>query len=504
MTCVSRKLLFALLLFSAPSWGQNLEDFEKRVTEFTLDNGLHFVVVERHEAPVVSFVTWADVGGVNAVTGQTGIPHLFEHMAFKGTQTVGTKDFEREQEAMRKEDGAYAAYAAERSRGSRADSVRLGELRAAFESARQEARSWVESNEFSEIIEREGAVGINAGTGMDQTYYFYSLPSNKLELWFSLESDRFLRTVLREFYVERDVVMEERRMSESNPMRRLIEELLTTAFKAHPYGYPNLGHMSDLQHITREQAQVFFDTYYVASNLTIAIVGDVEPGRVRELANTYFGRLPKKDRPVPVHTVEPPQIGERRVIIEEQSQPILLMGYHKGSITHPDNSVFTVIDDILSRGRTSRLYRRLVEDEKSAIQASTINGYPADKYPNLMLLYSYPAQGFTAEQNEVSILDELERLKRDLVSPEELAKAKTRSRADLVRQLGSNSGLARQLAAYQVLTGDWRDLFRELDAIDAVTAEDVSRVAQETFTPKNRTIALIRTAAVAPATAATE
>lgn len=487
--------LLAALLVAGSLQAQDLASFSKRVTEFTLDNGLHFIVVERREAPVVSFVTWANVGGVDAALGQTGIPHMFEHMAFKGTNTVGTKDFEQETEAMRAVDEAYEALRVERSKGRAADPDRLAELEAAFRQAESAAREWVVSNEFTEIIDREGAVGMNAGTGMDQTVYFYSLPSNKLELWFSLESDRFLNPVLREFYTERDVVMEERRMrTESNPFGRLIEEMITMSFKAHPYGLPNVGHMSDLQSITREQAEAFFDTYYPASNLTIAIVGDVDPVQARRLAETYFGRLPTKPAPSPIASTEPQQLGERRVVIEEQSQPILMMGFHKGSITDPDNAVFTVMNDILSRGRTSRLYRRMVQEEKSAIQVGSLIGFPGEKYPHLMILYSVPSQGLTAEENEAVILEELDKLKAEPVSAEELARARTRARADLVRQLGSNTGLAQQMANYHVLTGDWKNLFTELEAIEAVTAEDIQRVAQTTFTSNNRTVALIRTA----------
>ena len=492
-----RGLLAGLLVASlgVPLQAQDLDAFEENVTEFTLDNGMHFIVVERHEAPVVSFITHADVGGVNEITGQTGIAHMFEHMAFKGTSAIGTRDIEREREAMEAVDLAYAAYRAELHKGPSADPARLEELKAAFEESKEAAQEWVQSNEFGEILDRNGVDGLNAYTSSDATVYFYSLPSNKLELWFSLESDRFLDPVLREFYVERDVVMEERRMrTESSPVGRLVEELLSTAYKAHPYGRPIIGHMSDLQSFTREEAEEFFEAYYRPNNLTVALVGDVDPERARELAETYFGRLPAGPTPEPVETVEPAQLGERRVVLEEESQPLLLLAYHRPSISHPDNAVYTVIADILGRGRTSRLYDRMVEQDKSAAQTSVYERFPGDKYPSLFLFFTVPTPGSTAEANEETILEELERLKEDLVSDEELEKAKTRARADLVRQLGSNLNLGVLLTDYAVFTGDWRNLFRQLDAIEAVTAEDIRRVARETFTDHNRTVALIRTA----------
>ena len=326
-----------------------LARFEERVTEFTLDNGLRFLVIERHDAPVATFYTYADVGSVDEVKGITGLAHMFEHMAFKGTSTVGTTDYAAEKAALDQVDAAYenlqgraAQGPPRRSRQDRRTGSRL-RLRPAT------PRSTYSIPEFEEALERNGGTGLNASTANDRTDYFVSLPVNQTELWFSLESERFLDPVLREFYIERDVVAEERRMrTESNPFGRLLEEFWTTAFKAHPYGEPGIGHMSDIQSYTRAEAMDFFHTYYNPANLIVAIAGDVDPDEIRALAETYFGRLPEGDRPDPVETVEPPQIAERRVTIEEQSQPIVIAGWHKGSVNHPDQAVYDVLERILS------------------------------------------------------------------------------------------------------------------------------------------------------------
>ncbi len=489
-----KSLLLTLLLLPLSLAAQNLDAFEEKVTEFTLDNGLHFIIVERHEAPVASFLTYADVGGADEVKGITGMAHVFEHMAFKGTNTTGALDLEKELAAMDNVDAAFAAFMAERNKGALADSATLATLEANFEVAKKTAQDLGNSSEMEKAIDRAGGTGLNATTGSDRTMYFYSLPSNKAELWFSLEADRFLNPVLREFYIEKGVVMEERRMrTESNPFGRLLEEFVTTAYKAHPYGEPVVGHMADLETMSRSEAKTFFETYYGPNNLTITIVGDVNPAEMKTLAETYFGRLSARPKPSPVETTEPPQIGERRVTIEERSQPLFIMGYHKGSIQHPDDVVFDVISDIMSRGRTSRLYKRMVEQDQIAVQASGFVGYPGDKYPNLMLFYGAPSQGHTAEECMDVVEEEIARLKTDPVGEDELKKAKSRARADLVRQLGSNSGLAIQLAVTQVLTGDWRNLFNRLDALDAVTAADVQRVANTYFKPNNRTVAYVKT-----------
>ena len=490
----------AVLNLAAPAprlvEAQELAEFEKRMTKFTLGNGLKFLVLERHEAPVVSFHIYADVGCSDEVKGITGLAHLFEHMAFKGSKTIGTKNYKAEVKAMAKMDAAFLALKAERRKGDRADNSRMEKLQEQFEEAQQEAQEYLVHDEFEEAYVREGSTGFNAYTGYDATRYVVSLPSNKVELWMSLESDRFLNPVLREFYKEKDVVMEERRMAENMPQFRLVEEFLAIAYKAHPYGEPIVGHMSDLKTLTRAEAEAFFKKYYSPSNLTIAIVGDVNPDRIRSLAEKYFGRIPSSPKPEPVETVEPPQVGERRVAVEDKAQPIFVVGYHKPGFNDPNNAVFDAITDIMGIGRTSRLYKSLVKEKKIAIAASGFQGWPGNKYPSLFWFYAVPAKGHTNQECEEAIYAEIERLKTELVLPEELEKAKTRSRASLIRELASNEGLAAETAFYEVVSGDWRNMFKQLEKIDQVTAEDIQRVAKQYFTTKNRTVGVIETIAI--------
>lgn len=494
--CVALVLFAVAVLAPKSAEAQDLAEFEERMTEFTLDNGLKFLVLERHEAPVVSFHTYADVGSVDEVKGITGLAHLFEHMAFKGTKTIGTKNYQAEAEAMARMDETFEAIKAEQRKGDRADKARLAELQKQLKEAQEEAQKYLVHDEFDEAYVREGGAGFNAYTSRDATQYIVSLPSNKTELWMSMESERFLNPVLREFYKEKDVVMEERRLStESRPVGRLLEEFLAIAYKAHPYGEPIVGHMSDLKTMTRTEAEAFFSKYYGPSNLAIAIVGDVNPEEIRKLAQTYFSRVPSGPKPDPVETVEPPQFGLRQVVVEDPAQPFVLIGYHKPSINHSDNAVFDAITDIIGVGRTSRLYKSLVKEKKIAIVATGFPGLPGNKYPGLFLFYAVPARGHTNQECEEAIDVEIERLKTELVSPEELDKAKTRAKASLIRQLASNSGLAAQLTFYEVVTGDWRNLFRQLDQIEQVTAEDIQRVAREYFVRKNRTVGVIETTA---------
>jgi predicted Zn-dependent peptidase len=494
ITVAEMMLLFFVtaLMFSGAAQAQDLAEFEKRMTEFTLSNGLKFLVLERHEAPVVSFHTHADVGAVDEVKGITGLAHLFEHMAFKGTKTVGTKDYKAEVKAMDEMDKLFDQIKIERRKGDKADKQRLEQLQKQFEQAQQEEQKYIVHDEYEEELSREGASGFNAYTSQDYTCFVVSLPSNKIELWMALESDRFANPVLREFYKEREVVTEERRMMENRPAGRLYEEFGGIAYLAHPYGETVIGHMSDIQTITRGEAKAFFKKYYIPSNLTIAIVGDVNPQEVKKLAQKYFGDIPSGPKPEPVETVEPPQRGQRRVIVEDPSQPRMIIGYHTPSVNHPDNVVLETIGQIIARGRTSRLYKSLVRDKKIAVSVSA--GPSGSKYPGLFYFSVVPARGHTNQECEEAIYAEIEKMKTEPVSPEELNKAKNQVRAGLIRLMASNSGLARELAFYDVITGDWRNLFEELDKIEQVTAEDIQRVSAEYFTRKNRSVGEIETA----------
>ena len=458
----------------------------ERVTEFRLDNDLKFIVLEDHDAPVVSFVTYADVGGANEPDGKTGVAHFLEHLAFKGTTKIGTKDYQAEQESLERLDQIFTQLKEAKKSGNKAKITQLEEQ---FKQVQSEASEYVKQNELGQIVETAGGVGLNAATSADYTLYFYSFPSNKLELWMSLESERFLDPVFREFYKEKEVILEERRLrTDNSPIGQMIEAFLDTAFTEHPYKRPVIGYNQDIRNLTREDVQQFFDTYYSPNNLTIAIVGDVNPLEVKQLAEVYFGRFSAKPKPPEVTAVEPVQTKMREVTVELPSQPWYLEGYHRPGLDHRDNAVYEIISRLLSDGRTSRLYKSLVEEKQVALSAQGFSGFPGEKYPNLVMLYALTAPNHIIDDVAEALDSEVQRLKTELVSQQELERVKTQARADLLRTLNSNMGMARLLTEYEAKTGDWRNLFEQLKAIAAVTAPDIQRVAQKTFTPENRTI----------------
>ncbi len=472
-----------------PAIAQDLASFEKRLTVHRLENGYTFLILERAGAPVFSFATRVDVGSAQEVPGITGLAHMFEHMAFKGTPRLGTTDYAKEKVALEELEAAYQAY--ERARAAKTpDTAEVEKLLAAFKAKQEAAQAFVVPNAFDEAVSREGGVGLNASTSAEATTYYYSLPTNKFELFAYLESERFLHPVYREFYKERDVVMEERRQrTESQPIGRLVERLLATAFLAHPYKQPTVGYMSDLQRFTMTDAEHFFREYYVPANMVTAIVGNVKAAEVIPILDKYFGRLPKGPKPAPLRTIEPPQQAELAVTLRDKAQPFYIEAYHKPAATHPDEPAYDAIAEILGRGRTSRLYTSLVEKQKVAVQAQVGGGLPGVKYPHLFLALAVPARGVSNDTVATALRAELARMTTEDVTDEELARFKTRAKADLIRSLDSNSGLASQLVTYQTLTGDWRELFTYVRKMEAVTKADIRRVATSLFRDGNRTVA---------------
>jgi predicted Zn-dependent peptidase len=483
-------LLLPLLLVSVAGRAQSLKDFEKKVTEFTLPNGLHFILIERHEAPVVSFHTYVNVGSVDDPSGETGLAHMFEHMAFKGTPTIGTKNWAEERKALAAVDEVYGRLDAERAKGTHADKKKIEALEAELNTAMDKAESFVEENEYDRVVESNGGLDMNAGTGEDSTNFYYSFPSNRMELWFLLESSRFLQPVFREFYKERDVVAEERRMRvESSSQGKLVEAMLATSFAAHPYRNMPGGWASDIQSFRRPDAERFYKRYYVPANITIGIAGDVNPAEAKRLAEKYFARLPRGPVPGPVHTAEPAQEGEKRATVESPAQPFLAIAYKRPDQYSPDDLALDVVSEILSGGRTGLIYKDMVRDKQMALGAGSQATFPGGRYPSLFLFFVAPGTGHTVEENEKEVYSIIDQLKNNKVDDATLNRVKTKLRADLIRKLASNSGLAAELCSYFVNYGNWRKLFTDLDEYNRITADDVQRVAKMYLTPERRTVA---------------
>ena len=482
-------LLIPIILcycYCAASYGQKLQ---LDVKEHVLDNGLKILMLEKHDVPIVSLRIVYKVGSANEHPGITGASHLFEHMMFKGTKIFGIKDHVSERPLLEKEDELIAKIGTEKAKGDEANKGKIEDLKNELKEVWKKQKELIVKDEMWSIYLKNGATGLNASTGNDGTYYYCNLPANRLELWAFMESDRMQNLVLREFYSERNVVMEERRLrTENRPFGLLIEQLNAATYTAHPYGWPVIGWMSDIQNIKKEDVAKFFKQYYSPNNAVIVAVGDINPNEIIELVENHFGDIPRQPPSPEVTTVEPKQIGERRVYVEYDANPILAIAYHKPAVGHPDQYVFDVIEAILSSGRTSRLYKSIIEDKQIAVMASAYGG--PSKYADAFLFLCMPRNPHTAEDVEATIYEELEKLKTTPVTGHELQKIKNQIEADFVRSLESSSGLASKISSYEAIYG-WRYINTLVENTLAVTPEDIMRVANEYFTKTNRTVAIL-------------
>jgi len=482
-------VVLAVAVVSAPP--VLAQALEGKVSRITLDNGMRFLLVKRGVAPVFAANLRFKVGSADDPGGETGLAHLFEHLAFKGTSTIGTRDAKKEAGILDATDQAVMRLLAELDKGDRADAARLKTLREEIASLQKGLQELTVKDELSQILTANGATGLNASTSSDLTSYVVALPSNRLELWCALESARLRDPVLREFYSERDVVMEERRMRIDNqPQGKLYEQLLLTAFQAHPYRSPTVGFPSDLEHLTRPSAMEFRRRHYVPGNAVGALVGDIDPAAAERLIRRYFGGLPGGTAAPGPATVETPQTGLRRITVEYDAEPELMLAFHKDVWPSPDDPVFQVIDSLLTSGRTSRLFRRLVLETQVAADVYSLQA-PGDRYPNVFLIGAVPRAPHTPQEVEAEILNEVKRLADKPVEERELQKIRNQVEASFLYPLRSNAGLASQLSYFEVLTGDWNNLTAYKQALIATTPARVQEVARRTFVPSNLTVAVL-------------
>ncbi|MCE2542418.1 MAG: insulinase family protein [Acidobacteria bacterium] len=497
MQSIRRIALFVLLLLPAAATGQ-----EVRVIEHELDNGMTLLLVPRPGDPNIAAGWVAKVGSVNERPGITGVAHLFEHMMFKGTHAIGTTDIEQdlriieELDALKAEIRIEEAHLTELQRLGKIDdpqdpdarSPRHQELLDEFEALLARQSELLIKEDFSRVYTGQGASGMNAGTSYDFTIYFVNVPANKLELWFWMEADRLLNPVFREFYAERDVVHEERRLrTDSTPIGKFREQFDAMFWESSPYSWPVVGWPSDISGITREEALAFFDVYYAPNNLAATLVGDFDPDEAIALAERYFGRLPRGARdPFPPRTREMPQLAEKRMLAHAETNPQVVIRYHSVPDGHVDEPALVVLGQLLN-GRTGRLYKALVEEQEVATGAS--GGQAGFKFEGMFELRGTARQGRTPEEVEQAIYAELERLKSEPVGSRELQKVKNQNAASTFRDLEGNFQLMMQLLIRENMRG-WETINTDPPLYDAVTAEDIMRVAGKYFTPETRAVAV--------------
>lgn len=484
-------LLLIFLIFVNNAYSQNIED---KVTEYALKNGMKFLLMKRGNAPVFSGFLAFRVGSVDEDVGITGLAHLFEHMAFKGTEVIGTTDYKKEKPIIEEINKIGAELSFEVAKGRTADSTKISDLQVKLKEFQTVHKQYVKNNEFFQIYDSNGGNGTNAGTGNDVTQYYVNLPSNKLELWMLMESERIKNPIFREFYVERDVVIEERRLStDTQPFGKLYEEFIAASFIAHPYRNPIIGWMSDIMTLTVEDATDFYNRYYSPQNAVGTLVGDIDIEKTKLLLDRYFGVIPNRGKPKPVKTKEPEQKGVRTTTVYFDAEPQVLIGYHKPTLPDYDDYVFDVIKSVLSDGRTSRLYTNIVKEKRLAFSIDTYQGLPGARYDNLFVFYAVPRHPNTNKDVENAIYEEINKLKTEPVSEKELQKVRNQIDANFIRGLDSNQGLASMLGYFEVIAYDWKYILKQRENFKKVTPDDIMKVARKYFIDDNKTIGYLET-----------
>ena len=495
-----RRPLGPLLLLALAAHLEAAQKPQIDVQELTLPNGMKWLLFEHHDSPTVAAGWTARVGSVNERPGLTGLSHFFEHMMFKGTRVVGTRDIDADlelidaQEQVREEMRAEMEVMRGRLRRGEIDDLlkpenktdRYRELERRFEELVRKQREVIVKDQMDQIYTTNGGEFMNAFTSEDQTAYFVRVPGNKLELWAWLESDRLLNPVFREFYSERDVVFEERRLrTESTPLGKFDEAFGALFWEAHPYHWPVVGWPSDIPTYTLAQAREYFATWYAPNNITGALVGDFTAAKVGPLLERYFGRIPRgRTDPPPVVTLEPKQLAEKRFNAEAETSPTVRIWWKSVPFVHKDLAALDLLTDVLS-GRTGRLYKGLVLGRQVSNEASAV--LDVRRLGGIFEVECVVKEGREPAAVEQAVYEEVEKLQQEAVPAEELQKVKNQFKANAFRRLASPLSIMYQLLVYEGL-GDWRHINTSAEKADAVTAEDLRGVARRYLTRESRTV----------------
>jgi len=471
---------------------QDLRDYEKKVTEFTLANGLHFILVERHQVPVVSFHTYVTAGSAQDPAGKTGLASLIARLAFDGTETIGSRNWPAEKKALDEVEQVFDRVDEERAKGPKSSPGALAVLEAGETPALGTAFREQNTDEYLHAIQENGGVGIDSHATSDSIETSYSLPSNRIELWFALESQRLAHPVFRNFYRQRRKLSNEvAALMGPQSQARLRQSLLSTAFENLPYRNPVLGWRSDVEGLRLADAKVFLDTYGGPGNTIVSMVGDVDPAGAQHLAERYFGPIPTRASARSMDLQETPQAGPKTVAIWSDSQPLLMIGYKRPAETHRDDPALDIAATILGDPRTGWLHKELVEERRIAQNVEAVANFPSGRYVSLFMLSAVPENGRSVEENRKAIDELVARLQSKPVDAETLARAKNILRAKFIRMLGSNRELAALLPLVYANYGDWRKLFAIVDEYGRLSAEDIQRVAAQYFVPTGRTTAYL-------------
>lgn len=493
-----KKYVFILLIFisisavGGTSAGKNEGGnyFLEKVVEKKLPNGITLLMVNRGYSPTLSLRISFRVGSVDESYNSIGAAHILEHMLFKGTEKLGTKDFSAEKKILGRIEALGESI--DRLKLENPGNSTIPDLERELEKLQKEHEAYIESSPYDRIYTEIGGIGLNASTSKDMTGYYLQLPADKIETWARVESERLQNPVLREYYRERDNITEERLMrTESNGNGLLSEAFFAAAYNAHPYRHPVIGWASNIKYMSIHDIRRFYNDYYIPSRMTITIVGKQDTEETWRIVNRYFGGIKSGTDPGEVKTIEPTQTGEKRVEVLFKSRPFLIMGWKKPAAPDRADMVFDVISTALGDGKSSRLYKTLVLDKKIASAVYTWNGAPGARYNNMFLVYAAPADGVTPEELEKEILREIA-LFRDNITESEIERVKSISESAFLFMMDNNQSIAGILSYYETALRDWRYIAGYTERLNRVTVNDVKNAVDTYMTKQNRTVGILR------------
>jgi predicted Zn-dependent peptidase len=475
------------------------------VKEHVLSNGLKILMIQKTDVPRVVCHIYYKVGSINERPGITGLAHLHEHMMFKGTQVMGVTDFVKHASIDEKIDELMNKIYREKFwKAEGGDEEKIAQRQKEYDELVQSEKQYIIKDDLWTLYMKNGGTGLNASTSNEVTGYYVTLPSNKVELQMWLESDRMAKAYFREFYSEKDVVMEERRLSENRPGFYFNEQVSAAFYSASPYHWGVIGWMDDLLKVTKSDLMAFNKQYYVPNNAVAIYVGDLDTQNIIQMAEKYFGRIPKGPDVEPIRTYEPPQYSEKRMYGEGPAPTSLQMMFHTPHAGQPDEAPLSVLASVLGsgggggfRGRrgggggTGRLYKLLVVEKQLAVSVSASSR--SQWYVGAFQFRAEPRfdKKVQPEDLEKEIWAEIEKIKKEGVTPEEIQKAKNKFEARFIRSLSSTSGLARTLGRAELHRG-WDSVITDLDDLKKVTNDDVKRVAAKYFVKDNSLTAIYK------------
>lgn len=468
----------------------NVESYLKNnVVEKKLSNGINVTILNRGYSPTLALIISFKVGSADEGFESIGIAHMLEHMLFKGTDKIGTRNYEKEKKILREIEAVGETI--DKIEIKNPDNILLKDLKKRLKKLQTEHKKYVVNTPYSQIYSKLGGINFNASTSRDRTSYYIELPSSRLEDWVNIETERLRNPVFRQYYLERQSVVQERLMRyESIGASNLVEKFIATAFIAHSYRHPIIGWQSNIKYLPLKEVKKFYYKNYIPSRMNITVVGKQNENHTLSILEKYFGKIKSKIEPVETIIKEPKQTGERRVEVKFKANPYLIIGWHKPTAPTKDDYVGDVVSYLLSWGRNSKLKKVLIEEKKMAVSVDTSNGFPGARYDNLFVVDAEPKTGYKTEDVEKEIYKIINSLK-ETITQKDINLVVNKIRSEMVFSLDSNMGVARKLNYYATTLNNWKYSIDYIKNIKKVTPEDIRQFIDKYLVKDNRTVGIL-------------